>query len=226
MTYPYHQIVILIVIVSLSATIYLSNYSLLTEFKSRFHRLKHDTIEFKQQKQCSMETCFNLTRCHQNGFKIFIYSEPKQILSKIYANIIEYLNKSSFVTNDPNKACLFVLALDTLDRDRLSPHFVRHLDESIRKLSHWNEGENHIVFNLYSGSWPDYIESELEMNTSKAILAKASFSVNSYRFGFDLSFPLFHSELPFNDSSTINSTALGNFHLAKKYFLTFKVSLK
>lgn len=54
------------------------------------------------------------------------------------------------------------------------------------------DGRNHIVFNLYSGTWPDYRELDFAgFNPGRAILAKASFSHLHYRPGFDISIPLF-----------------------------------
>lgn len=44
----------------------------------------------------------------------------------------------------------------------------------------WNDGQNHVIFNLYSGTYPDYKE-DLGFQTGKAILAKASTSVKQYR---------------------------------------------
>ena len=53
----------------------------------------------------------------------------------------------------------------------------------------WNKGRNHIVFNLFSGTWPEYLE-ELGFDLGYAILAKASISKQKYRPGFDISLPL------------------------------------
>ena len=84
-------------------------------------------------------------------------------------------------------------------------------------------GQNHVIFNLYSGSFPDYRELDFAFNqnygtineilkkgnnlsinswlTSKshpitAILVKASQSRESYRKDFDISFPLFSRNHP------------------------------
>lgn len=52
-------------------------------------------------------------------------------------------------------------------------------------------GRNHIVFNLYSGTWPDYNELDLSgFNPGYSILSKASYSYAHYRPGFDVSIPL------------------------------------
>ena len=59
-------------------------------------------------------------------------------------------------------------------------------------FQYWNDGENHIIFNLYTGTWPSYNETELRFNAGKAILAKASMSVEYFRQEFDVSLPLFH----------------------------------
>lgn len=171
--------------------------------------------------KCTMKTCFNLTKCNSNLFKIYVYSEPSIISSNIYDSIIRVLSNSKYKTNDPYEACLFVSSIDTLDRDKLSKNYIRNLKKLIPKLKYWNQTvSNHIIFNLYSGSWPNYTDS-LEFNSSNAILIKASFSVKNYRKNFDVSFPLFHSELPFNDSfdSSSQFKLLNN---KKKYLLTFK----
>ena len=41
----------------------------------------------------------------------------------------------------------------------------------LERLPTWRGGQNHLVFNLYSGTWPDYAE-DLSFDIGKAILAK------------------------------------------------------
>ena len=51
----------------------------------------------------------------------------------------------------------------------------------LEKLSGWNEGRNHVVFNLYSGTYPDYAE-DLGFDIGYGILAKASIAWENYRY--------------------------------------------
>jgi hypothetical protein len=175
--------------------------------------------------KCTMSSCFNFSTCSEDKFKIYVYNQsdfPSLPMSPIYSSILTVLSGLSTLTTDPSEACLFILSMDTLDRDKLSPRFIPDLTARIRNLSHWHNGQNHIVFNLYSGSWPSYAEN-LEFDFGKAVLAKASFSTKSYRPNFDVSFPLFHVNLPFNNSLLLpeRDPNLALF-TAKKYFLTFK----
>jgi hypothetical protein len=74
--------------------------------------------------------------------------------------------------------------------------YVRNMQARLEQLEPlWNGGENHVIFNLYSGTYPDYSEQQLEFDVGKAVLAKASVSGDSYRPGFDVSLPLFHARL-------------------------------
>ena len=41
----------------------------------------------------------------------------------------------------------------------------------LERLATWRGGQNHLVFNLYSGTWPDYAE-DLSFDIGRAILAK------------------------------------------------------
>ena len=88
-------------------------------------------------------------------------------------------------------------------------------------LQLWNNGENHVVFNLYAGTWPDYNETQLGFPLGKAILAKASMSVEQYRSNFDVSIPLFHGTHPDkgDDAGTGN---VNEFPSRKKYLIAFK----
>ena len=125
---------------------------------------------------------------------------------------------SDYLTKDPNEACLYISSLDTLDRDKLSSNYVNNLNDLL-KLS--NE-TNFLIFNLYSGTWPNYLE-ELDFDAKNAIIAKASFSTRLYRKNFDISFPLFHSDLPYNITSYLPTYPERNLLLSnKKYLVTFK----
>ena len=108
-----------------------------------------------------------------------------------------------------------------MNRDGLSQDYVRNMPDRIQKLDYFNGGQNHIIFNLYSGTWPDYTE-DLGFDIGKAILAKASMSDEHYRPGFDISLPLFHKHHPEKggEPGLVRDT---KFPVDNKYFVAFKV---
>lgn len=170
-------------------------------------------------KNCRMETCFDFSRC-RSGFKVYVYPTEESV-SQIYGEILNALRESRFYTQDPNEACLFVLSIDTLDRDSLSSQFVKNVQSKLDNLKWWKNGQNHIIFNLYYGTWPDYAEDDLGFDIGKAILAKASFSESHYRNGFDVSFPLFHKEHE-SKGGEAGYLQANNVPPIRKYTLVFK----
>ncbi|XP_077599499.1 exostosin-1c isoform X1 [Stigmatopora nigra] len=148
---------------------------------------------------CRMETCFDFSRCRRRGpegFRVYVYpSEKNERVSESYKKILTSIVESRYHTADPREACLFVLGIDTLDRDQLSGQFVPDVDDRIRGYPLWNDGRNHLIFNLYSGTWPNYTE-DLGFNIGQAILARASLNTEHYRPGFDISIPLFSKDHP------------------------------
>lgn len=148
-------------------------------------------------KKCRMETCFDFARC-RNSFKVYVYpemdvEENEALSSKsvLYQKILDVISESRYYTSDPTEACLYIIAIDTLDRDTLSPDYVRNVPLKLQSLKYWNGGRNHLIFNLYSGSWPNYEEEDLGFDYGEAMLAKASISVSALRPNFDISIPLF-----------------------------------
>ena len=176
---------------------------------------------------CRMDNCFDFGKC-MNDFLVYVYPpEPANSLgstppiSANYQKILTAIIESRYYTPNPDKACLFVLGIDTLDRDTLSEDFVRNVPSRLLRLSHWNNGRNHIIFNLYSGTWPDYAEQSLGFDTGEAILAKASMSVLQMRPDFDISIPLFHKQFPLRAGAS-GLVQTNSFPANKKYLLAFK----
>jgi len=170
--------------------------------------------------RCRMETCFNFDRC-EKSFKVYVYPKDEDLVSSdSYEKILQSIVESGVYTSDPEEACLFVLSIDTLDRDSLSQDYIRNMKQRVENLDEWNNGENHIIFNLYSGTWPDYTE-ELGFDIGKAILAKASMSVDNYRPQFDISLPLFHRSHP-NRGGEPGFVKDITFPPVSQYFLAFK----
>lgn len=171
-------------------------------------------------RDCRMETCFDFTLC-EKGFRVYVYPiDDNAPPSASYAKVLNAIRDSGYYTSDPSQACVFVLSLDTLDRDTLSKEYVRNMPYRVQRLALWNNGQNHIVFNLYSGTFPDYLE-DLGFDLGKAILAKSSISIENFRQGFDISLPLFHKSHPEKggDEGFLESNKFpGN----KKYLLSFK----
>ncbi|XP_071440722.1 exostosin-1 [Hetaerina americana] len=182
----------------------------------------------RRARACRMETCFDFSRCSGEDFKVYVYP-PDEAPSATYRKILDSIVESRYFTADPSKACLFVLALDTLDRDALSPDFARDVPGRLARLPLWNNGRNHLVFNLYSGTWPHYAEPSegpggggLGFDPGEAILARASASMGSLRPGFDVSLPLFHRSHPWRGGDSPGQALSPLFPVSKKFLLAFK----
>ncbi|XP_014470573.1 PREDICTED: exostosin-1 [Dinoponera quadriceps] len=173
----------------------------------------------QRTRHCRMETCFDFTRCKQ-GFTVYVYP-VEDVISPLYQKILNVITESRYYTSDPARACIFVLALDTLDRDPLSTEFVHNLPSKLLHLPYWNNGRNHLIFNLYSGTWPDYAEESLAFDVGYAILAKASMSIFRHRPDFDVSIPLFGKQHPERGGEP-GQALENNFPSNKKYVAAFK----
>ncbi|VDL89569.1 unnamed protein product [Schistocephalus solidus] len=143
-----------------------------------------------------------------NSALVYVYPPDPTLPAppETYQRILEIIRNSSFYTASPEEACLFIPGLNTIDRDPLSTWFIPDLDERLQRLPYWSfqpnpeniarntslstPGRNHLIFTMYSGTWPDYNEEDLRLNVGEAILAKASASVSLIRRNFDISFPL------------------------------------
>lgn len=121
------------------------------------HQLKNDHRKVTNTMHCTMETCFDFSKCYDD-FLVYVYPpEPLNSLgatlpvSANYQKLLTAITESRYYTADPERACLFVLAIDTLDRDSLSEDMARNVPQRLQRVPHWNNGRNHIIFNLYAG---------------------------------------------------------------------------
>lgn len=60
-------------------------------------------------------------------------------------------------------------------------------------LFSWNDGQNHLVFNMVPGTAPDY-KTVVDLSIGKAMVAGAGFDSWTYRPSFDISITIY-SEL-------------------------------
>ncbi|KAK5978743.1 Multiple exostose [Trichostrongylus colubriformis] len=170
--------------------------------------------------ECAMHSCFDYTKC-TSKLKVFVYPDIDDLPpSEVYRKILTAIRESKYFVSDPKDACLFIVSVDTIDRDKISENYVREVDRYISSLpvEVWNKGMNHIIFNLYHGTFPDYSDHNLGFNTMKAMIARASPSLQNYRFDYDISFPLFHKEHPLR-SSLEQDVA---FKTTDQYIVSFK----
>ncbi|XGW10081.1 hypothetical protein V3C99_011950 [Haemonchus contortus] len=170
--------------------------------------------------ECAMHSCFDYTKC-SSKLKVFVYPDIEELPpSEVYRKILTAVRESQYSVSDPKDACLYIISVDTIDRDKISENYVQDVDRYISNLPAevWNDGLNHIIFNLYHGTFPDYSDHNLGFATRKAMIARASPSLQNYRFDFDISFPLFHKEHPLR--SAIEQDV--SFKTHDQYIVSFK----
>ncbi|KAK6732690.1 hypothetical protein RB195_016827 [Necator americanus] len=170
--------------------------------------------------ECAMYSCFDYDKC-RSGLKVFVYPDVEDLVpSEAYRKILTAIRESRYFVSDPKEACLYVVSVDTIDRDKISENYVRDVDRYISNLPAevWNDGVNHIIFNLYHGTYPDYSDHNLGFATKKAMIARASPSSQNYRFDFDISFPLFHKEHPLRNSPELDISL----RTKDQYIVSFK----
>lgn len=185
-------------------------------------RLAPATDSAYRNQHCTMESCFDFTRCRgPQGFKVYVYPiQDGAQRSVLFEEILSTIKASPYITSNPEHACLFVPSFDVLDRDKLSKDFVKNIP-SLSTLPYWNGGCNHLLFVQFLGTFPDYSE-QLDFATGQAILARASFNINFFRRGFDISVPLMHKKpqgLNGKGSGHIDTRFLP---VKRKYLLVFK----
>lgn len=171
---------------------------------------------------CTMVNCFDVSRCRgPQGFKVYIYpSEQNARRSPLFEQVLDVIRSSPYFTSNPEEACVFVPSVDTLDRDKHSKEFVDNLPP-LESLPHWNGGRNHLLFVQFSGTWPEYAQ-KLDFSTGEAILARASFKVDVFRRGFDISIPLMHKEHPRRSEKHSGVLSSKFLPVKRKYLLVFK----
>lgn len=150
--------------------------------------------------RCSYWDCFNVYRCGNKGSnRILVYVYPLQkfvdehgipiggMMSQEMYSILEAILESRYYTPDPSQACILVPSIDTLNQNRFRP---KQTSQALKSLSHWNNGENHLIWNMVSGAPPDY-STVVELELGQAMVAGAGLSSWTYRQSFDLSLPIY-----------------------------------
>lgn len=171
--------------------------------------------------QCThFSKCFDFSKC-KNGFSVYVYPlATGESISPMYSNILGVIRSSIYYTDDPSEACLSILSLDTHDRDVISSNFIKHMNTKLKKLKYWNNGQNHLIIVFFSGTWPSYLES-VSFRVGKAMIARASSSLEGIRKGFDVSIPLVPKDFPIV-STNLKQKTNRIFPLQRKYLLSFK----
>jgi hypothetical protein len=93
---------------------------------------------------------------HVKHFSIHIdnNSNITFIRSSIFMTILDTIRTSQYYTNDSSSACLHIVPVDTLDRDRRSKsgQFLFFMQQRLKMFSSWsNEKTYRLVFNHYTG---------------------------------------------------------------------------
>lgn len=150
---------------------------------------------------CLFHTCFDVYHCgynDENRISVYIYPSVRYLddkgvpiiltISKEFHEILQTISDSIYYTSDPEKACLFVPPVDMLNQNHVHS---QQIAQVLAALPYWNEGTNHLLFNMLPGNAPDY-HTSLQLDRDRAVLAGGGFSTWSYRRTYDVSIPVYN----------------------------------
>lgn len=216
MTYSYRTIYLLflsILVTTLVGTVILfwpSSEKPLTAYHFSFHTadksreikiLPTDIHPLARNEQCSFHTCMDVYHCGYNDqTKISVYLYPfkryvdekgigiSQPISPEFLEMVQTVVKSPFYTPSPEAACIFVPSIDMLNQNNFR---VEEMGQALATLDWWNNGTNHLLFNMLPGGPMDY-STILDVKTDQAVIAGGGFSKWTYRETYDVSIPVFN----------------------------------
>lgn len=169
---------------------------------------------------CTFWSCFNIYRCGHTGhdrIAVYVYPPKKYtdsagvsatILSKEYLTLIRAVVNSKYYTANPEEACIFIPFIDTLNQETMK---VNITSKALQSLPHWKNGENHLIFNMIAGSYPDF-STVVEVDLGNAMVAGADFAIDSFRAKFDIPLPVLSPVSKRGEVTGINNKKL--------YFIT------
>jgi glucuronyl/N-acetylglucosaminyl transferase EXT1 len=148
---------------------------------------------------CSMDTCFDYSRC-DDAKDLLIYTYYHPLPPPRY---LAFINESKWHTDDPSKACLFLVPFDH--------DFEPWHSQDIKKLPYWNHGMNHLLL-TWSDKYSRYMPTGNELENASIIAS--DLQETTFRPGFDISIPLpgSYHQRQFQSVSALD----------RKYLATFK----
>lgn len=165
---------------------------------TRSRTMTTDVADFN----CRMYNCFNIYKCDEqanNSNKISVYLYPLSTyldhnggeisppISKEFYQLYAAVADSEYYTDDPSTACILIPPLDLLNQDSFSPKDAGYI---LSSLPYWNDGSNHLLFNMRPGNAPEY-NTVLDVPHDKALIAGGGFSHWTYRPQYDISIPVY-----------------------------------
>lgn len=168
---------------------------------------------------CSIWTCMDPYRCGHDRISVYVYPLQEYIeassgiegapLTQEFYQILQTIVKSQYYTSNPNEACLFVPSIDLINQNSINIDLV---NRALVSLEYWNDGQNHLLFNMLSGTYPTF-NTVIDVNTDHAMIVGGSFDTWSYRRGFDVSIPVWSPLLRNAKTTTTTSSGLGEYLL-------------
>nr|CAG4649959.1 EOG090X01LY [Sida crystallina] len=108
-------------------------------------------------------------------------------MTQEFYDLVQAILTSKYYTPDPSQACVFIPMIDLLNQNRIR---TKDVGKALTTLPFWNEGRNHLLFNILPGSMPEYAQ-HLEVDSGYAMVTSGGFSSWTYRSEFDVSVPVY-----------------------------------
>jgi len=167
--------------------------------------------------KCRAYSCFDFSKC-QGPLKIYTYPNlrhgPVRFPRRLF---LSYVNASGLETSNPDEACIFIPPYDVLCNQR------RERDENmltkLRELPFWNNGRNHLIY-YNNDEEPVVCYGFLD----QAMYVSSTQSLTDFRFGYDMSIPIF-SELTRDAWRYYNRNAALRHPAERKLLVSFKGSV-